>query len=123
MGDDRYRRLEVWQLAYRLSLDVYRMTSRFPSTERYGLAQQIRRASVGVFSNIAAGHARGSRREYLHSCTIARGSQSEVKSLLMLSHDLEFVQPQDWQRLDEGYYRVGQMLNRLIAALRRVHQW
>jgi four helix bundle protein len=118
--DDRYRRLEVWQLAYRLALNVYQVTARFPTTERYGLSQQLRRAAVSVFSNIAEGHARGSRREYLQSCVISRGSQTEVKSLLMLSHDLNFVGSQEWRNLDEGYTRVGQMLNKLVVSLRNV---
>ncbi|MGH2425888.1 MAG: four helix bundle protein [bacterium] len=118
MEQDRYRELEVWQLAYRLALQVYRVTARFPREERYGLAQQLRRSAVSVFSNIAEGHARGSRREYLQSCTIARGSQTEVRSLLMLSNDLGFLEAEEGSRLNEEYGRVGQMLNRLVAALR-----
>jgi four helix bundle protein len=116
---DRYRDLEVWQLAYRLALRVYRITSKFPSEEKYGLAQQLRRAAVGVFTNIAEGHARGSRREYMHFCTIARGSQTETTSLLMLSRDLGFLGPESWQEMDNTYRRVGQMLNRLVSVLRQ----
>lgn len=119
MEEERYRHLEVWKVAYRLALRVYHVTSRFPAEEKYGLAQQIRRAAVSVFSNIAEGHARGSRREYLQSSTISRGSQSEVRSLLMLSKDLGFLKPEDWQEMDEAYGRVGQMLNKLVSALRR----
>lgn len=119
MEQDRYRELEVWQLAYQLALRVYRVTSGFPLEERYGRAQQLRRASVGVFANIAEGHARGSRKEYMHFCTIARGSQTEATSLLMLSSDLGFIETESWLGLDNDYRRVGQMLNKLVAVLRR----
>lgn len=118
MERDRYQDLEVWQKAYQLALRVYRITAKFPTEERFGLALQLRRAAVGVFANLAEGHARGSRREYAQFCTIARGSQTETQALLLLSKDLRLVDLDVWQELDEAYRRVGQMLNKLVTALR-----
>ena len=48
-----YRDLKVWQKSYRLCLDLYRITKKFPKEEIYGLTSQIRRAAVSVPSNIA----------------------------------------------------------------------
>lgn len=114
-----FERLEVWQLAFRLTKDVYRITRSFPAEERFGLLQQLQRAAVGIMTNIAEGHARGTSREYLQFCLIARGSQTEMHALLMLSRDLAFIDEQTWIEISQGYARVGQMLNRLIRSLRR----
>lgn len=116
---EHYHHLEVWQVAYNLAKQVFKLTSGFPPEERYGLSQQLRRAAVSLVANLAEGHARGSRKEFLQFCTTARGSQAEAHALLMLSRDLGFAEPAAWEVLDLGYTRVGQMLNKLIGALRR----
>lgn len=69
-----YRELLVWQKAMELALLAYRLTEGFPRRELYGLAAQIKRASVSVPSNIAEGYGRGSRKEYLQFLSIAQGS-------------------------------------------------
>ena len=53
-----YKELKVWQKAYQLCLEIYRITARFPKDEKFGLTSQIRRASVSVPSNIAEGYGR-----------------------------------------------------------------
>ncbi len=50
-----FTQLKVWQKAHKFTLDLYKITSNFPSEERYGLTNQIRRASVSIESNIAEG--------------------------------------------------------------------
>ncbi len=51
-----YRNLIAWRKSVDLALSVYRATSAFPQDERFGLTQQMRRASVSIASNIAEGH-------------------------------------------------------------------
>lgn len=63
--NEPFRELKVWQRAVELSLSVYELTSAFPEEERFGLSNQLRRASVSVASNIAEGYGRTSRGEYL----------------------------------------------------------
>jgi four helix bundle protein len=116
---EKYQNLDVWKLAYALALRLYTVTSQFPAEERFGLAQQLRRAAVGVFANLAEGQGRSGRNEFLHFCTIARGSQSEVHALLLLGRDLGFIEMPVWQELDDGYRQVGRMPNRLISRLRK----
>ncbi len=48
-----YKELKVWQKSYELCLEIYRITTKFPNEERYGLTSQIRRSVVSVPSNIA----------------------------------------------------------------------
>ena len=89
MGNS-YRDLVVWQRAVQLSLEVYRLTSQFPDAERFGLTNQLRRASVSVASNIAEGYGKASRGEYHSSLGHARGSTFEIQTQLVIADGLGF---------------------------------
>ena len=60
MGD--YKDLNVWKISIDLVKDIYQLTSKFPSEEKFGLIAQIRRAAVSIPSNIAEGANRNSSR-------------------------------------------------------------
>jgi four helix bundle protein len=59
-------------------VDVYRLTGAMPSSERFGLVQQMRRAAVSIASNIAEGASRASRAEFIRFLNIAAGSSGEL---------------------------------------------
>jgi four helix bundle protein len=69
-----FKQLTVWNRAYELAIAVYRSTSGFPPAERFGLASQLRRASVSVVSNIAEGCGRKGDAELARFLRLARGS-------------------------------------------------
>jgi four helix bundle protein len=77
MGNS-FKDLVVWQRAVQLSLAIYKLTSSFPDSERFGLTNQLRRASVSIASNIAEGYGKVSRGEYLLFLGHARGSNFEL---------------------------------------------
>jgi len=81
----KHRDLLVWQHAIALVTIVYRVTSAFPDSERFGLIAQMRRAAVSVPSNIAEGAARNTTKEYLHFLGIARGSLSELDTQFVVA--------------------------------------
>jgi hypothetical protein len=60
-----FKNLLIWQKAVELSLAVYKLTESFPTAERFGLTNQLRRAAVSVASNIDEGYGRSTRGEYL----------------------------------------------------------
>jgi four helix bundle protein len=43
-----YKELKVWQKAYKLYLETYRITAKFPNEKKYGLTSQIRRPVVFI---------------------------------------------------------------------------
>jgi four helix bundle protein len=61
---------------------IYRLTSTFPSEERYGLVSQMRRAAVSVPSNIAEGAARKGTKELIQFLSVAVGSLAELDTQL-----------------------------------------
>ncbi|MBI5645330.1 MAG: four helix bundle protein [Ignavibacteriae bacterium] len=80
--------LEAWKKGIELSEAVYAATRRFPDDERFGLTSQMRRAAVSIPTNIAEGAARSGPREYAHYLYIARGSLSELETLIHISTQL-----------------------------------
>jgi four helix bundle protein len=60
-----FKDLVVWQRAIELTVGVYQLTSAFPDSERFGLTNQMRRASVSIASNIAEGYGRATKGEYV----------------------------------------------------------
>ena len=112
-----FRDLVVWQKAIALSLAVYKVTERFPSAELYGLTSQLRRASVSVASNIAEGYGRGTRGEYRQFLSIARGSNHEVQTQLVIARELRFGVDVELNRAEELSIEVGKMLFAIISKL------
>lgn len=113
-----FRELEVWQKAHALTLEVYRLTERFPESERFGTVAQLRRSAASVPANIVEGFGRRTTRELLQSLTVAKGSLEETRYFVLLSRDLHYVAGEDFQRLDVECTSVAQMLNALSRSLR-----
>ena len=78
-----HEQLDAWKYAMQLVKVVYQMTSTFPPEERYGLAQQMRRAAVSIPSNLAEGAGRNGIKEYVQFIGIARGSLAELETQLL----------------------------------------
>ncbi|MBM4308321.1 MAG: four helix bundle protein [Deltaproteobacteria bacterium] len=112
-----YKELKVWQKAYQLCLEIYRVTKVFPKEERYGLTSQIRRAAVSVPSNIAEGYGRKTIGEYIHALYIAYGSNCELETQILLSADLGFIDSDHFKGLQNNVGEVERMLKGLIKSL------
>jgi four helix bundle protein len=116
---DSFKDLLVWQKAIQMSLAVYKFTADFPSSERFGLTNQLRRASVSVASNIAEGYGKMTRGEYLSFLGHARGSNGEIQTQLVIAQGLNFGTAQTLQVAEDLANEVGRMLVVMINKLRR----
>lgn len=112
-----FRSLEVWQKAHQLTLSAYRATRSFPSDERFGLTSQIRRSASSIPANIAEGCGRRGDAEFHRFLQIAMGSASELEYHLLLSHDLEYLDPSSHKELSGEAVRVKRMLSSLIRTV------
>jgi four helix bundle protein len=113
-----YRDLVAWQKAMALAEGVYEATSKFPKEEVYGLTSQMRCAGVPIASNIAEGHDRHSRGEFLQFIGHARGSLSELETQTMLASRLGHLPPEREIPLTQPMAEVGRLLNGLRKSLR-----
>jgi four helix bundle protein len=100
-----YRDLIAWRKAMELVTEIYRATGAFPREERYGLTNQLRRASVSVPSNIAEGQAHFSQKEF------------EIETQLMIAENLGYLSVQEARPLLERAAELGKVLNGLIASI------
>ena len=114
-----FKDLVVWQRAVQLSLAIYKLTSSFPASERFGLVNQLRRASVSVASNIAEGYGRSTTGEYLLFLGHARGSNSEIQTQLIISEALGFGAKPAHRRACELSEEVSRMLVAMMNKLRQ----
>ena len=105
-------------MADELAVLVYRVTTRFPKEELYGLTSQLRRAGVSVPSNIVEGCARDSQADYLRFLYIAFGSLRELHYQLDLSKRLGFLRSQDSSLIEPRIIETEKVLNGLIQSLR-----
>ena len=109
-----YRDLVTWQRAMQLAEECYAVALRLPSDERFGLAQQIRRAAVSIPANVAEGHNGRTRQVFRNHVAIALGSQAELETELELAHRLMHVDVTVAQRVAA---EVGKLLHGLISSL------
>ncbi|SRR6266496_137932 len=112
-----FRRLQVWEKAHALTLDVYDVTRSFPRNELYGLTSQMRRAASSVPANIAEGCCRGSKRDFARFLWNALGSASELEYHLLLAGDLKLVEEVALHRLDHRVAEIKRMLTGFIKRL------
>ena len=97
----------------------YRLTRGFPAEELYGLTSQIRRAAVSIPANIAEGHARLHRGDYLRSLSVAMGSVTELETELLVARQLGYLTTDDVRCASASADEVGRMLRAIVRALRR----
>ena len=109
----RFTDLKVWQQSHALTLDVYRLSSAFPSEEKYGLVSQLRRAASSVPTNIAEGSKRRGGQDYARFLNVAEGSLAETEYLLMLGRDLGYVRSDKVQELLDAIAGIARMLHAL----------
>ena len=79
-----YKDLRVWRMGLELVDEIYDICSKLPQIEVFGLANQMRRASVSIPSNIAEGSKRTSRADFRQFCLIALGSSAELETQLLI---------------------------------------
>ena len=112
-----FKGLLVWERAHDLTLRIYELTSRFPREEIYGLTSQIRRASASIPTNIAEGCGRETSAEFARFLQIAMGSASETEYLILLVHDLKYLDDQ-YVELIDTIVSVKKMLTALLRNIR-----
>jgi four helix bundle protein len=115
-----FRDLIAWQKSKELCKKVYVATRRMPDDERFGLTNQMRRAAVSIPSNIAEGHARQSRLDYLKFLRTSRGSLAELMTQTEIAWELEMM-PFN-QTVSDLLEEVDRVLQGLIRSLEKLER-
>jgi four helix bundle protein len=112
-----YRELIVWRKAVALAVEIYAVSRSLPADERFGLIPQLRRAAVSVAANIAEGHARQGRRDFVHYLSMARGSVAEVETQLEIARETGLLTAERTAIADGLLDEVSRMLATIIRKL------
>jgi four helix bundle protein len=115
----RHESLKSWVACHELVLAVYRITSRWPSREQYGLTSQARRAAYSAASNIAEGSAKRGSKEFCRFLNISLGSISELSYVLLLARDLDYLRPEEWGEIEALRDHAGRLTWGLYRSLDR----
>ena len=107
-----HKDLDVWKRSMDLVEEIYKTTSNFPSSERYGLTNQLRRASVSIPSNIAEGAVRTGDKELLYFINVAIGSIAEIETQLLIAVRLEYINE------DNSIFESAREVRKLLLGFR-----
>ena len=115
-----FENMEVWKESRQLVKMIYRLQATFPTIEKYGLGDQLRRAVISVSSNLVEGNARYSTKEQIHFFDIAMGSLMEVYCQVLLAYDLEYLSEEQLFECKQKIERVRVLLNGLRRSKRQI---
>ena len=111
-----HRDLKVFQLAYKLAMEIFRAGKDFPREERFSLTDQIRRSSRSVAANIAEGYRkRQYPKMFISKLAEADGETAETQVWLGFARDSAYLSPERHAELTKGYEEVGRMLGSMMA--------
>lgn len=113
-----FKKLEIWKNGIELVKQVYQLSDKLPSEEKFGLRSQITRASVSIPSNIAEGCSRNSEIEFKRFLEIAIGSLFEVETQLIIAQELKFINPEDLEIIFILIQKEAKMINSLINKIK-----
>lgn len=116
-----YKELIVWQKSIQLVKAIFILTNKFPKSELYGLVSQMRRAAVGIPSNIAEGYGRKSTKEYTQFYSIAYGSALELETQIIIAEELELAKKEDFAKVEGLLNEILRMLNSMTSKMRQLN--
>jgi len=113
-----YKNLDVFKRSYELALKIHSLSLKLPKELQYDLADQLRRASRSIPSNIAEGYSRNkSLRDKINFLKSALGSNEEMLFNLKFLKDVRLISSTEFQELYKEYIICGKQLTKLIKTL------
>jgi len=110
--------LNAWRSGHVLVLEIYKITQKFPTIEKFGLSDQIRRTTVSITSNISEGFSRQTKKDKLNFYHISLGSLSEVQNQIIIARDLKYIDNNSYINLKTQTITISKLLNGLIKSLK-----
>jgi len=109
-----FKQLKVWQKARYLVKDIYLLSLKLPSDERFGLSSQIKRSAVSIASNIAEGSGRNTNKDFARFLAIALSSAYELETQIILATDLSLVAKKEIITIYSSLDEIQKMIYTLI---------
>ena len=114
----RFKELEIWKRSRLFCSDIYQITSKFPESEKFGLTNQLKRASVSMPSNIAEGSSRQSNKDFSKFLEVTLGSAYEIETQLLIASDLKFISNTELDNLINELDEIIKMISKFKSTLK-----
>ena len=116
---EKFEDLEVWRMAMECANLIYDITSVGKFSQDYVLRDQIRRAGVSIFSNIAEGFERDGNKEFCNFLTIAKGSCGESRAQAKFALQRNYISEEEYKLLSEKLLQTSRQISGFRAYLRQ----
>lgn len=117
MSSQGHKDLKVYQKAYKVAMEIYSATKKFPSEEKYSLTDQIRRSSRSVCTNIGEGYRkRIYPKHFVSKLSDSDGECAETMIHLDFAKDCGYIKEEKHKELIEEYLQIGKMLGSMMAS-------
>ena len=114
----RFKELEIWKRSRLFCSDIYQITSKFPESEKFGLTNQLKRASVSMPSSIAEGSSRQSNKDFSKFLEVTLGSAYEIETQLLIASDLKFISNTELDNLINELDEIIKMISKFKSTLK-----
>ncbi len=114
MKIEKFEEIIAWQKSKELTVDIYKI---FKDSRDFGFRDQIQRASVSIMNNIAEGFERSTNKEFKYFLFIAKGSCGEVRSMLYLALELNYISENDFKKFYNLSLEISKLLSGFIKTL------
>jgi four helix bundle protein len=114
----QFKELIIWQKSRIFCSQIYLLTSKFPVEKKFGITNQLRRASVSIASNIAEGSSRNSDKDFSRFLEIAIGSAYEIETQLLISSDLGFISKIELEEITLKIEEIIKMISKFRSTLK-----
>ncbi|CAN5335094.1 four helix bundle protein [soil metagenome] len=115
---ERFEDLEIWKLSKTMANQVYDVTAIGKFSQDYVLRDQIRRAVVSIFSNIAEGFERGGNKEFIQFLYIAKASCGEVRAQMTFAQDRDYISQSEFEIVYKNLISLSNQISGFIKYLR-----
>lgn len=113
--------LNAWKEGHNLVLNIYKITKAFPSDEKFGLIDQMRRCAVSITSNIAEGFSRKTKKEKAQFFYMTLGSVTELQNQLLIVKDLNYINITAFRKIADQTVVVSKLVNGLIKSAKALN--
>jgi four helix bundle protein len=114
----KFKELEIWKRSRLFCSKIYALTTKFPDSEKFGLTNQLRRASVSIPSNIAEGSSRKSNKDFSRFLQITLGSAYEIETQLLIANDLNFITNSELNEVISELHQIIKMVSKFKSTLK-----
>ncbi len=115
----QFEDIQAWQKARELVREIYKVCAEGRLSKDFGLRDQLCRAAVSSMSNVAEGFAKKSDRDFAHFLDIAKGSITEVQSLLYVALDVGYIEESEFEKLRKRTEETASLISGLTSYLRK----